>query len=217
LFYPKRKNLSGSVPPFFDCTPFSPEEHLQAFKRAIRGRRGPNPPPLTDDEYWALGQHHGLKTPLLDWTRSPFVALFFAFEEERFSLSCATPVEPEYRGVYSVSTSVIEAPAKENDGCARFLSPEADANYRLISQGALFVRLPRQTGLEDYVRNHFPDDTHRAILTKIKIPNDDRDKCLVTLDRMNVNHMTLFPDIDGAARYVNSRWRPGHESSIAYV
>jgi hypothetical protein len=37
--FPKRKNLAGS-PDFFNRPPFTDEEHLNAFKRALRGRRG---------------------------------------------------------------------------------------------------------------------------------------------------------------------------------
>ena len=59
-------------------------QQLEQFRLAVRGRlldrtlvdEG------EDDELWAVGQHHGLMTPLLDWTHSPYVALFFAFAEK---------------------------------------------------------------------------------------------------------------------------------------
>ena len=215
--YPNRKNLGGSIPEYFDCPPFTEEEHLNAFKRAIRGRRGQSPPRLGTDEYWALGQHHGLATPLLDWTRSPFVALFFAFEEEKCFVTRDEWSEPAFRGVYVLSTSTIEAVAKGNTARVRVLSPEANANYRLISQAALSLQIPRRIDIENYVLKHFDGETQGATFTKIKIPSKDRDGCLVALNKMNINHMTLSPDIDGAAKHVNSLWQPGHEDSIAYV
>jgi hypothetical protein len=189
---------------------------LNAFKRAIRGRRGLNAPPLTEDEYWALGQHHGLATPLLDFTRSPFVALFFAFEEEQTLIDGKKSV-PRFRGVYGLSTSAIQSPLTRPAEPVSLVSPDSDANFRLISQGALFVKMPRATDLETYVRNAFAGGVPCETFSKIKVPNDDRDGCLVALNKMNINHMTLFPDIDGAAKHVNALWQPGHEDSIADV
>lgn len=218
--YPYRKSFRGANPQFFTSSPLSPEQHLNAFKHALRGRRGSNPQPLTeDDDYWALGQHHGLATPLLDLTRSPYVALFFAFEHEKIILDDKMS-EPDFRGVYALSAESImhDKRSSECDKPVRIISPKSDDNFRLISQEALFAKLPENTDLERYIREHFSGEEHPfAIFYKIKIPSKDRDDCLVALNKMNINYMTLFPDVYGAAMHVNSLWQPGHEDSIAYV
>jgi hypothetical protein len=154
---------------------------------------------------------------MLDWTRSPFVALFFAFDEVFCFVEPDQWSEPEFRGVYALSTSVIGTSRDEDRTRATFSSPEGDQNYRLVSQAGLLLQVPRHIDVERHVRDECAGDTFDSTMIKIRVPSKDRDGCLVALNKMNINHMTLFPDIDGAARHVNSLWQPGHEDSIAHV
>ncbi|WP_430467553.1 FRG domain-containing protein [Winogradskyella ouciana] len=173
-------------------------QHLNAFKNASKGRRGKNPQELkSDNEWWALAQHYGLVTPLLDFTRSAFVALYFAFWDESDN--------GKNRVVYALHGHNLQKKMdelEEEDEKVELFYPSSDGNERLISQSGLFMKLPVNSNFEQIIKTNFKN-YNRAILIKIKIPNTDVKDCLIMLNRMNINHSTLFPDLYGAAKFVN--------------
>jgi len=144
-------------------------EHLKQFQYAIRGRRGPNPPNLTDgSSLWPLGQHHGLTTPLLDWTTSPYVALFFAYAESEVD-------DTDYRLVFALNTSTLGFFSRKepSEPAIEIVKPLSDENARLINQAAVFTVLPLKMDLETWVRRRF-NAKCELVLTKIAVPNKDR-------------------------------------------
>ena len=81
--------------------------------------------------------------------------------------------------------------------------PMSDENARLVSQRGLFVHCPPGSNIEEEVSSAFPGG-QTANLIRIRIPNKDRTVCLRALNRMNINHLSLFPDLSGASVYCNS-------------
>lgn len=187
-------------------------EHLERFKFETRGRRGANPPILKEDnDWWALGQHHGLKTPLLDWTESPFVGLYFATAE-------AQKLQTKSFSVFSLWQSGIELTNKKiiiddsikkinnRKPTIKMVRPLSDENSRLVSQRGLFTRGPNNMPVEEWTQRFSILSTefdNSIFLMKLTIPNKDTNNCLRYLNRMNINHSTLFPDLTGASEYSN--------------
>ena len=223
--HPTRRNLHGSNPPHFDFPPTDRATHLKTFQTAVLGKRGENPPALGEDDWWALAQHHGLATPLLDWTLSPFVALFFAFECGTIVDSDGRVSEPRKRAVFALSSGCIaDRRAANGDDPPKPLLPLVEIGKRIVNQAGLFLKMPPGCDLEKYVRQHFPNECSeklrmaaRCILEKITIDNHDRIGCIKYLNKMNINRMSLFPDIDGAAKYVNALWEIDYDTSLGYI
>lgn len=184
------RKLIGSIPK--EEWSMQTSLHLNAFKMATRGRRGDNPPTLKDDnEWWALGQHHGLATPLLDWSASPFVALFFAFADQ-------TPTPKGPRAVFAMHKA-----AAINAGI-ELVTPLMDENQRLVSQSGLFTRSPDDKTITEALQENNSKKNSFSLI-KIVIPNRERIKCMKTLSRMNISHATLFPDLYGSSLHCNNK------------
>lgn len=216
-------NTTGSQnPKCFQGPPVDRRKHLEAFKEAVRGKRGPSPQDPSPNEWWALAQIHGLATPLLDWTYSPFVALFFAFEEAGYVDWRTQPPafrEPEKRAVYFVPFHLISLNGTPEHPAPECFSPRREITYRLSSQSGVLMKMPRGTDLESSVRARFAEETSgstpaRPILMKITMPNADRTGCLKLLNKMNINRMSLFADLDGAAKYINRLWELDFETPL---
>lgn len=163
-----------------------------------------------EDELWAQGQHHGLMTPLLDWTLSPYVALFFAFEKPDYGDST------DSRVVFALDRTRIQKKVDElqliegwsKDQVVRIFQPESGSNRRLLSQAGLFTISPFGETIASWIVTHFDFEADSAkllskVVFKIHIPNSGREECLRHLNSMNINHASLFPDLIGASQHTN--------------
>lgn len=140
------------------------------------------PSNLKDDNIWAFAQHYQLKTPLLDWTKSFFVALYFAFESQE---------ENQYRVIYELNEFF-------NFGEKLIIEPEIKIGNRINAQKGVFTKLS-SIEFEDIAKlnTNFGNGHVFHRLSKMLISSKLRKDVLAYLASINIDASTIYPDLLG--------------------
>jgi hypothetical protein len=175
---------------------------------------------LSDWDILFFMQHHGCRTRLLDWTENFGTALFFALLNADDKTSTPTiwllnpyKLNEVYQGsndLYSPEFIDIEDELSYSDRLINdkeFWWDMPIAIYpirrveRLNSQGGYFTLhgnniLP----LEDIV------PAGEGIWRKLELPRKAIPDARIFLEMAGINMFTMFPDLDGLSRYLNSKY-----------
>lgn len=161
----------------------------------------------------ALMQHHGAPTRLLDFTKSPFVAAFFALESAVsdsavFALNTPALWNATPHSNNSLTRDTID-PRKKGNFERYFLHNESqiiwigepeEMDRRLVAQSGTVVVPGVLDKSLDEILEEYPSD--QPLIKKIVLPREVRDEGIKSLYRMNITNATLFPDLDGLARSI---------------
>jgi hypothetical protein len=151
-----------------------------------------------------VAQHYGLPTRLLDWTANPLVALFFSVDGQ--SATCSRE-DCQYcsRG-YAHPSSVVALKGRDTFS----VSSLANSNRRPpLYEGPKIpglIRPPEIDGRITAQSSIFSIATDPLVPIapdfSLEILSENRRAILKELDELGVNHRTLFPDLQGLARYL---------------
>jgi FRG domain len=203
-------------------------EMIEDFRRAAHHYLKPGELPHVDDklEWLALMQHYGAPTRLLDFTRSPYVAAFFALSEARDG-SAVWALDANW--CHATARNYVDTRNSTGDGEEMIRWPGREARRDFWEQEyieSLFDHdLVVIISLEPFRRNErlniqrgvfvVPGNLDRPFMDIFKefgsggitdhvrkyvLEKQVQEKAIPDLNRMNINRASLFPGLDGYAQ-----------------
>jgi hypothetical protein len=177
-------------------------------------------------EWLALMQHHGAPTRLLDLTRSPFIAAYFAFEfspvrDDHYAAvwclniahlrdKALALLSQEFGDALKETQNLIneklfEVLFYQNNKSLVFPVEPFRMNRRYSLQQSIFVSTG--TSEEPFMKQlHFLQADMPKAVVKLEIPSRDKKQAMRELLKMNLHRASLFPDLDGYALSLKLRY-----------
>jgi len=201
-------------------------EFLAEFQRGARNYLSKDETPAHLIEWLALMQHHGAPTRLLDLTKSPFIAAYFAFEHCPVNDDHAVGIwgininylknrsieilsqefgEALQQNKNLINEQLFEKLFYENNKALVFPVEPFRMNRRYSLQQSIFVSTgtSEQPFMEQLL--FLGEDISKAVV-KIEVPGCYKKQAMRDLQQMNLHRASLFPDLDGYALSLRLRY-----------
>jgi len=156
--------------------------------------------------FLVLIQHCGFPTPLLDWTLSPYIAVYFAFKEVNDQYPGSEHVKI-YIFDYIEWTKSFHQPLNLRDTSINYVSvirPYANFNPRIVSQQGTFT-VTNVDDMETYIVSRSGTISKTFLYTAL-LSVKEKPVILRELNLMGINEMTLFPSVDGICRSLKTQF-----------
>ncbi len=149
-------------------------------------------------EFLAFLQHSGFPTPLLDWTSSPYIAAYFAFE----SVNHFSP-QSENIAIFSFNQRAWSSAFKQIYDFADFtphvsiLRPRIVGNHKLAVQQGCFT-WSNVSDIEKHIRLN--ETGERKFLIKYELDVRERPKVMRELSLMGISAIQLTPSVEAVCK-----------------
>ena len=163
---------------------------LPDYDKWLGSQDGFRPWDLPGYDYMIYLRHHNFPSPLLDWSRSPYVAAFFAFNHAGKTNSDVSI----YAYLEHAGYGKTIPPSDEARICG--ILPRVRSHARHVLQQAEYTICTVQSDTHWSYACHEDvfekGEDEQDVLWKFSIPSNERLKVLRLLDRYNLNAFSLF-------------------------